>query len=346
MPVAMIQRDTEAGATGADRHIACRTYRPLKLSSGRGCAIAAALTVAPAAATAPPTEVGQASHAVIAEEAWWTGPIVASSGGTLPQGHVLVEPYIFDARGTGSDYAGSLTYFLYGATDRLTIGLIPTMGSANSTGSDNRRRVAINDLTLTAQYRMHQAGPGELIPTWSLVIQEILPLGRFERLHDNPDKGIGGGAYATIVGVYAQRSDILASGRTIRTRLNATYTLPAGTAVRGASIFGTPEGFDGSARPGRNAFIDVSAEYSLTRSWVLACDGFFRHTASTRVSGALLSGDRVSASAPAQRSWAVAPAIEYSWSAARGVLLGVRRIFPGRATQGSWTPVFAFNSYF
>ena len=30
------------------------------------------------------------------EDAWWTGPMLAPSGATLPQGHALIEPYLFD----------------------------------------------------------------------------------------------------------------------------------------------------------------------------------------------------------------------------------------------------------
>ncbi len=30
------------------------------------------------------------------DDAWWTGPIIAAGAGTLPQGHALVEPYVYD----------------------------------------------------------------------------------------------------------------------------------------------------------------------------------------------------------------------------------------------------------
>ena len=64
--------------------------------------------------------------------------MLAASGATLPQGHALMEPYLFDvitnahfdadgnrhAAATEHDL-GSLTYMLYGLTDRVTIGMIP-----------------------------------------------------------------------------------------------------------------------------------------------------------------------------------------------------------------------------
>src|ERR1700720_1918925 len=29
------------------------------------------------------------------DDAWWTGPLLAPNASTLPQGHVLVEPYVW-----------------------------------------------------------------------------------------------------------------------------------------------------------------------------------------------------------------------------------------------------------
>jgi hypothetical protein len=43
------------------------------------------------------------------DEAWWTGPLLAPSPATLPQGHALVEPYLYDAIINGVS-AGALLY--------------------------------------------------------------------------------------------------------------------------------------------------------------------------------------------------------------------------------------------
>lgn len=31
------------------------------------------------------------------DDAWWTGPLLAASPATLPPGHVLIEPYLYDS---------------------------------------------------------------------------------------------------------------------------------------------------------------------------------------------------------------------------------------------------------
>ena len=35
------------------------------------------------------------------EDAWWTGPMLAPSAATLPSGHMLIEPYLFDVMSDG-----------------------------------------------------------------------------------------------------------------------------------------------------------------------------------------------------------------------------------------------------
>jgi hypothetical protein len=297
-------------------------------------ALALSLIALPATATAPTPQ-----------EAWWTGPMLASSGNTLPHGHVLFEPYLFDQSSKSGDYAGSLTYLLYGVTDRLTAGLIPTFGASHSQGSDFHRRAGINDLTLSAQYRIHLAQVGDAMPTWSLVVQQSLPTGKFDRLGPDSDRGIGSGTFATMVGLYAQRLDMMANGHLLRTRVNLSYTIPHAARMHDRSVYGTPDGFRGTAHPGDFAMADLAFEYSVTRNWVLAADLFVRRTGAGDVAGEVAGADW-SSRLPRQRSAGIAPAIEYNWSASRGVLLGVRRIFEGHNVTASWTPAVAFNAYF
>jgi hypothetical protein len=76
------------------------------------------------------------------DDAWWTGPIIANSAVTLPQGHYLIEPYLYDVISDDAESLGSLTFMLYGATDALTVGVVPVFGynkgvdGARSAGPD------------------------------------------------------------------------------------------------------------------------------------------------------------------------------------------------------------------
>jgi hypothetical protein len=40
------------------------------------------------------------------QDAWWTGPLLANSANTLPRGHFLVEPYIYDVIGSQAHAVG------------------------------------------------------------------------------------------------------------------------------------------------------------------------------------------------------------------------------------------------
>jgi Putative MetA-pathway of phenol degradation len=312
---------------------------------------AALLAVVALAAGAPAAAVDLQSR----EDAWWTGPMLAASGATLPRGHALVEPYLFDvitnARldADGNHHAvaavndlGSLTYMLYGLTDRVTVGMIPRFfytippgAAANSSG------IGVGDLTLQAGYGLTQFQDGHRMPSISLVLDETLPTGRYDRL-DRPSNGFGAGAYSTGFSAYSQEYFWMPNGRILRGRLDVTYTVSSAAPVTDQSVYGTPAGFRGHASPGDAATIDASAEYSVTREWVLALDIVYQHNDSTHVHGSQPGGE-FSAASGSSYSLGFAPAIEYNWSARAGVLLGVRIIQIGRNTSGSITPAIAVN---
>src|SRR6266404_2126179 len=46
-------------------------------------------------------------------DAWWTGPMLATSADTLPRGHMLVEPYVYVIHGTDSNSFGLTGYASY-----------------------------------------------------------------------------------------------------------------------------------------------------------------------------------------------------------------------------------------
>ena len=145
------------------------------------------------------------------DDAWWTGPMLAPSAATLPQGHFLIEPYLYDVIQQGqydrdgvkrkaaeSNGFGSLTYVNYGLTDKLTIGVIPTFGYNRVNGAPSSSSVEMGDVTVQGQYRLTKFHEGSWIPTTSFAVQETFPSGqirpagkpaerwtRQRRLHDD-----------------------------------------------------------------------------------------------------------------------------------------------------------------
>ncbi|MFC5437799.1 transporter [Rhodanobacter umsongensis] len=291
--------------------------------------------------TAPPSPPVRQSL----DDAWWTGPMLANSAATLPRGHFLIEPYLYDVSSPHSDGFGSLTYMLYGLTDRLTVGLIPVLGYNRMDGAGDSSGIGLGDVSVQAQYRLTEFHEGSPLPTISLQLQQTLPSGKYDRLDDRPGDGLGSGASTTTLQLNTQTYFWLANGRILRMRLNVAQSVSGKAHVEDASVYGTANGFRGSARPGNSFFVNAAWEYSLSRRWVLALDVTYRRNHGTRVNGVTLPGygeARIRRSSGASEAFGFAPAVEYSWGANLGVLLGTR-VITGRHTTTTITPAIAIN---
>lgn len=322
----------------------------------RGLALPAALCVlgigasAGAAATSQTAVEPQQSL----DDAWWTGPLLAPSAGTLPRGHWLVEPYLFDVmtyghfdrngtlRSTGAAHElGNQSYVEYGLVDGFTLGLIPRLGFHESSAGQDSSGFAVGDVTLQGAYGLTQFHQGSWVPATSLVIGETFPTGKYDRLSGQTDGALGSGAYSTTVSLYSQTYFWMPNGRILRTRLDLSYQVSQWASLEGESVYGTSNGFNGRAHPGPSFVGDLAFEYSLTRNWVLATDIDWEHDGNTRVEGGYLVQESGSADI-----LYVAPAIEYNWNARMGVIAGARVAADGRNTTATVTPVAAINMVF
>jgi hypothetical protein len=311
-----------------------------------GCMTQSAPAFAQTAPAPPPAISTQQSMS----DAWWTGPMLANSAETGVPGHFLFEPYLYDIRSPHTDSFGSRTYILYGLADRLAVGLIPVFGYNKISNGPNSSNIGVGDITVQAQYRLTEFQPGKGIPTVSVMLQETLPTGKYDELGNRPSDGLGSGVYTTTLAVNSQMYFWLANGRILRARFNVSEAFSGSASVRDVSVYGTPQGFRGNVKPGNGFFADFSLEYSLTERWVLATDFTYSHNDNTRVTGVdfLDPGNvpypqNVRLNSGSSMAFGVAPAIEYNWSPAIGVLLGTRVIFGGHNTIGSVTPAIAIN---
>jgi len=260
-----------------------------------------------------------------------------------------METYVFDVRTPQGDTLGSQTLLFYGLTDALAVGVMPNVAREQPASGRSTSGLALGDITLHAQYRLTSRTPGSWVPQSAIALEEVLPTGRYQNLGDHAAEGVGAGAYTTTIAYYAQQYFWLPNGRILRGRVNVTGSLSPRVPLQGVSVYGTPEGFRGHARPGAVVFLDNAWEYSATRRWVLAMDLGYRHAEATRVDGAV---DAEGARARFRRTQGpsdaviVAPAVEYSWTQNLGVIGGVRVIRSARNATNSVTPVVAFNVTF
>jgi len=297
------------------------------------------------------------------DEAWFTGPMLAPNAATLPQGHVLLEPYLYDLISNGhfdssggrhsgpyEHDVGSQGYLLYGLTDRITAGMIPRFSYDEPAGAANSSGIDVGDITLQAGYGLTRYVPGETMPATALVVQLTVPTGRYDQLRRASD-GVGAGAWTSALAFYSQDYFWMPNGRILRLRLDLTYAVSTSVGLRDESVYGTPLGFRGRAWPGDGFTADAAAEYSLTSRWVLAFDVVYQNNANTRVTGLVTAPEGgapegFATDSGAAYSIAFAPAIEYNWSSRIGTLLGVRIIELGRNTSASLTPAIALNMVF
>lgn len=292
------------------------------------------------------------------DEAWWTGPLLAASPATLPQGHMLVEPYVFDSIADGSfdqsgarhsgarqnDY-GSMTYVLYGLTDSLTVGVIPKFGFNDPGAGQLNSGIGMGDVTLQGAYRLTGFLDRGWLPATSLVIGETLPSGHYDRLGERTSAGSGAGAYTTMLSLYSQYYLWMPNGRILRTRLDVSQAWSTHVGIADVSVYGTAQGFRGRAYPGDSTAIDSAWEYSVTRHWVAALDVAYAHSAATRVTGRYEAAS-ITTDSGSSSSFSLAPAIEYNWSSAAGVIVGAKWTVAGRNTGAAIIPVAAINLVF
>jgi len=326
-------------------------YVRMLLVLGLGCCGAwSSRAIAQTAASSTDPSTPPASSNQSMSDAWWTGPMLANSAETLPPGHFLFEPYLYDIRSPGTDSFGSRTYILYGLANRLSVGIIPIFGYNRLSNGRSSSSIGFGDLTLQAQYRLTEFHPDSWIPTTAVLVQETLPTGRYDQLGERPSDGLGAGAYTTTVALNTQTYFWMPNGRILRTRFNLSGSFSRTANVEGVSVYGTDPGFRGTARPGTSFYADLAFEYSITQRWVLALDMTYSYDSNTRVNGVnvqeingLPYAQNVTLNSGTSEAYGVAPAIEYNWSSNVGVLLGTRVIFGGHNTVGTVTPAIAVN---
>ena len=292
-------------------------------------------------------------------DAWWTGPLLAPNASTFPAGHALVETYVFDVNstgqydssgrhgpGSGGHELGSLTYLIYGLTDRVSVGLLPRFFYDEPAGAANSSSPGVGDLGAQLQVGLTSFHEGSWVPATAVVVGATLPTGRYDRL-TNPADGFGAGAYGTSLSWYSQDYLWLPNGRILRVRLDLTYAISSSASVADQSVYGTGIGFRGHAHPGDSFTADAAAEYSVTRNWVAATDLVWVHNSSTRLTGSEPAGPAgIETQSGSGEYLAVAPAVEYNFSSRVGVIVGARIFVAGRNTGSSVTTAAAINMVF
>ncbi|KTC65801.1 Fe-S protein (plasmid) [Legionella adelaidensis] len=291
---------------------------------------------------------------------WYTGPLLAPAGKTIPRGHINFEPYIFYTQNTGtfnrhwrlvqsprSDSTQFLPIFTYGLTDRMDLQF-----SLPYTRNQNLTRVSdhIGDASVLLGFQVLEQANSQWKPNLRVTLQEILPSGRYDQLepYNQGTDSTGLGSYQTALGFNFQHL-LPIYDFYLRTRLCLGFVNANAAAVHGLSSYGGTTDTQGKITPGNVASVDLAGELSVTQNWVLVMEGYYFTRSRTHFSGTvgltpmgvpgIIGHDNVA-------ELSLAPAIEFNFSANYGIIAGAWFSTKGKDAPDFISSVIAFNAYF
>lgn len=285
---------------------------------------------------------------------WFTGPLLTPSGHVVPAGFINFEPYVFmnvqtgvydgDWRQHDIDNFYNLNFqfpFFLGLTDWMDILVVPQF-SWNYT--DHVQDTVFNDFIVELDFQLLMDKPENNYPGIKFFVQEIFPTGTYQRR--NPAKltcDIGGsGSYQTTVGFVITRTFNPWCNNYLPMRLNVFYTIPSHVHVVGFNAYGGVADTNGTVIPGQGFGFLYGMEYNFDQNWAFALDVVGIWGTKTRFRGVSSVNNMNS---PSSTQFSLAPAIEYNFSQALGIIGGVQFTVAGRNTSRNINAVFALNYF-
>ncbi|QWT21462.1 hypothetical protein KPL74_05520 [Bacillus sp. NP157] len=286
----------------------------------------------------------------------FTGPLATPAVNTLPQGVLNIEPYLIHTNARGSyDNARSrhgdrwttrqwqvALPMAYGLSDTTNVQL--TLNAMRtSTRSGHTDGLRMGDSAVRLQQRL--SGPGDQGTAWvsAVSVTQRIPTGDYHHLGANPLNGTGNGTARTTLSVGAQKLQWLANDHALRWRGQLAWgPSPGRVSVRGRSVYGTEQGFRGTARPGQAWNSSLAAEYVLDSRWVLVGEAIWNHLGSTAMRGVTYGRVRAWRSRPSS-DLSLAPAVEYHVGPSLGLIAGVQFTVAGRNATSYVAPQVAVN---
>ncbi|CAM2786223.1 hypothetical protein [Legionella worsleiensis] len=294
---------------------------------------------------------------------WFTGPLLAPAGHTIPNGHTNLEIYdtnvfingSFDENGNFirspmfSSLRGS-TILTHGYTEWLDVQLTTPYLFNNTRGVHSNR---LGDTSIAGGFQLLEQKKALNRIDLRLLLKETIPTGRYDNL--NPllkgTDATGLGAYRTQIALDFQYLLPLLQTHYLRTRFIVSRNFASWVNVDGLSTFGGTVNTHGKVRVGADTSVDFAFEYTLTQNWVAVLEGNLSTGQNTRFRGIydiddqgnpLLDGD-IGGGTFISRS--LAPAIEYNFSKNVGIISGVWFAVSGRNTSRFTTYMIALNLF-
>lgn len=291
---------------------------------------------------------------------WYTGPLLAPAGHTIPRGHTNLELYDFNTVIPGIyNNAGHVfrtpnnrsyafyPIFSHGLTDKIDIQLVPAYDYNQNNGPHSQH---IGDTGVVLGYQLLEQKGARFRPDLRVTVLEILPTGRYENL--NPAKkgtdSTGLGSYQTGLNLNFQHLTELGEVHYLRSRLSLGYVKASRVHIEGFSSYGGNAATNGSIDPGDLISADLAGELSLTQNWVAVMEVFANNrqaSAFKGLPGLDAEGDFDTIGHGRGKQVSLAPALEYNFSPNVGIISGVWFTVYGHQTAKFASYVVALNAF-
>ncbi|HEL7750887.1 hypothetical protein ACN9MD_13570 [Stenotrophomonas maltophilia] len=294
----------------------------------------------------------------------FTGPLITPNPAGVRKGNWYIQPYlvrtdskrIFDDAGKRQRLevdSGDWSLLLpmsYGVSERLT-GQISLAAVRAESGSDRSDGFRMTGSSAGLLYLLQQPSTDGTRPAISVSLTQRFATGNHDRITDNALNAQGDGVQRTTLGLGIQQIIWMKNERPLRWRAHFSVSpTPERIAISGASIYGTPPGFQGSMARGSVLRASIGAEYSFNPRWVAVME-----IAGTREGRQNLRGyvpatgngiQPIYEQRPASRSLSMAPALQYHFNASVGLIAGVEFTLDGRNSADFIRPQIALGMSF
>ncbi|MCE0722882.1 hypothetical protein [Legionella resiliens] len=288
------------------------------------------------------------AHTALASP-WFTGPLLAPAGKTIPAGHINFEPYAF--------YSGYPKGFRnFEVVPILSIGILSFVDLQTSlpydySWDDRQHGNGIGDYSLALGFQVLRQKENSWLPDLRVVVQEVFPTGRFENL--DPQRlgtdQTGLGAYQTYLGFNFQKLLQFHNGRYLRTRLSLVGARFSEITVHNLNVFGGTSGTRGKVKLDNSYSADLAFEYTLTQNWVPVFEVLYVHSPGSHFDGNpgfTPGGTLAGLGGRANEQASLAPAVEYNFNSNIGLIGGVWFSVTGPHAAKFVTGALALNCYF
>ncbi|GAB5411818.1 MAG: hypothetical protein ChlgKO_09320 [Chlamydiales bacterium] len=261
---------------------------------------------------------------------WFTGPLLAPAGHTVPAGKTNYQPYIFVTNNYQPDSSWAVNPFIQFTRGISSWADIKFVTQAFLVTKNNQVATNIADSVVILGLQAMEDQPSGWEPDLRFTLGLGFPTGKFERL--NPNKlgtdSTGTGSYEPEVSFNFQKLFSMPHGQWLRPRLFLRYTIAAPVKVHEFNAYGGGFETDGKVVPGNNFTATLAFEYAMTQNWVWALDIQAIYAGKTTFSGkrGFVSENSLEPAKIGNGNvvqWSYAPALEYNFSSKVGVIGGV-----------------------